>query len=221
MVAIRTEANLDTLHSCQSRSPPKEAIRSCPRADQRPNNEFRKRDIQHRDRKHKQGNAGRHEERQRGHEANPRRSHNRQGRPDNVCLHSPLTKLTPDKLDTDVYYREDLREQHAIGEEIGEAITQSIGNQGLDEAELDDELEALQQEVLDDKMLHTGQVPVADQIGRLPSAPDTGKFANAPRLKSDEDSRLIRSAVKGKAPVIAEEEDEEEELRKLQAEMAM
>lgn len=118
-------------------------------------------------------------------------------------------------------YREDLREQHAIGEEIGEAITQSIGNQGLDEAELDDELEALQQEVLDDKMLHTGQVPVADQIGRLPSAPDTGKFATSHQLGSDKSGKLTRPAVKGKAPVHAEEEDEEEELRKLQAEMAM
>jgi hypothetical protein len=72
------------------------------------------------------------------------------------------------------YRREDLREQHAIGEEIGEAITQSIGNQGLDESELDEELEALQQEELDSKMLHTGNVP-ADQIGRLPSAPEAGK----------------------------------------------
>jgi charged multivesicular body protein 4 len=77
---------------------------------------------------------------------------------------------------TDNRLREDLREQHAIGEEIGEAITQSIGNQGLDESELDDELEALQQEELDNKMLHTGNVPVADQIGRLPSAPEAGKF---------------------------------------------
>jgi charged multivesicular body protein 4A/B len=91
--------------------------------------------------------------------------------------------------------REELREQHAIGEEIGEAITQSIGNQGLDETELDEELEALQQEKLDEEMLKAGPTP-AD---RLPSAPEGVKA--------------------GKAP--AQEEDEEEELRKLQAEMAM
>src|SRR5262249_19733371 len=88
-------------------------------------------------------------------------------------------------------YREELREQHAIGEEIGEAITQSIGNQGLDETELDEELEALQQEKLDEEMLKAGPTP-AD---RLPSAPEGVKA--------------------GKAP--AQEEDEEEELRKLQA----
>jgi charged multivesicular body protein 4 len=72
--------------------------------------------------------------------------------------------------------REELREQHAIGEEIGEAITQSIGNQGLDETELDEELEALQQEELDNKMLKTGIVP-ADPISRLPSAPEGGMLS--------------------------------------------
>lgn len=92
-------------------------------------------------------------------------------------------------------HREELREQHAIGEEIGEAITQSVGNQGLDETELDEELEALQQEKLDEEMLKAGPTP-AD---RLPSAPEGVKA--------------------GKAP--AQAEDEEEELRKLQAEMAM
>jgi len=105
--------------------------------------------------------------------------------------------LTIDKVDQTM---EELREQHAIGEEIGEAITQSIGNQGLDETELDEEFEALQQEVLEDKMLDTGRVPT-DKISSLPTAPEGVKA--------------------GKKPVHAEEEDEEEELRKLQAEMAM
>ncbi|KAF2399657.1 vacuolar-sorting protein-like protein snf7 [Trichodelitschia bisporula] len=104
--------------------------------------------------------------------------------------------LTIDKVDQTM---EELREQHAIGEEIGEAITQSIGNQGIDDADLEDEFEQLQQEELDNKMLKTGNVPVAD-VGRLPSAPE---------------------AIKGKAPARSQEEDEEEELRKLQAEMAM
>jgi charged multivesicular body protein 4A/B len=78
--------------------------------------------------------------------------------------------LTIDKVDQTM---EDLREQHAIGEEIGEAITQSIGNQNLDEDELEDELAELQQEELDNKMLDTGSVPV----DRLPAAPNsTGKL---------------------------------------------
>lgn len=104
--------------------------------------------------------------------------------------------LTIDKVDQTM---EDLREQHAIGEEISEAITQSVGNQAVDETDLDEELEELMQEQLDEKMMKTGTVP-ADRIGAaLPSAPE---------------------GVKGKASRV-EEDDEEEELRKLQAEMAM
>ena len=64
---------------------------------------------------------------------------------------------------------------------------------------MEDELAELQQEELDNKMLHTGNVPVSDQISRLPNQP-TGE-------------------IKGKQQAV--EDDEEEELRKLQAEMAM
>lgn len=66
--------------------------------------------------------------------------------------------------------REELREQHAIGEEISEAIGQPMG-QTLDEDELDEELAELQQEELDNKMLETGQVPVTDKVSRLPTGP--------------------------------------------------
>lgn len=70
----------------------------------------------------------------------------------------------------------------------------------MDETDLDEQLEELMQEQLDEKMMKTGQVP-ADKISALPSAPEGVKA--------------------GKAPVRVEEDDEEEELRKLQAEMAM
>jgi charged multivesicular body protein 4A/B len=98
--------------------------------------------------------------------------------------------LTIDKVDQTMYAlisarmwtatliidREDLRDQHAIVEEIGEAITQSVGTTGIDESELEAELEDLQQEVLDDRMLATGQVPVADKVApALPSAPQGGE----------------------------------------------
>ena len=63
----------------------------------------------------------------------------------------------------------------------------------MDEDELESELEGLQQEQLDERMMGAGKVPVGDKIDRtthrLPTAPD--------------------------------ELDEEEELKKLQAEMAM
>jgi charged multivesicular body protein 4 len=97
--------------------------------------------------------------------------------------------------------REDLREQHAIGEEISEAITSGVTSTGIDEDELDEELAELQQEKLDEDMLKTGNVPVNDTIavGRLPAAPNQKL---QPQQREEED-------------------DEEEELRKLQAEMAM
>ncbi|KAJ4326192.1 ESCRT-III subunit protein snf7 [Neodidymelliopsis sp. IMI 364377] len=108
--------------------------------------------------------------------------------------------LTIDKVDN---VMEDLREQHAIGEEISEAITSGVTTGGIDEDELDEELAELQQEKLDEDMLKTGNVPVGDKVavGRMPAAPAT--------------------EVRGKAPQRVEEDDEEEELRKLQAEMAM
>jgi len=92
-----------------------------------------------------------------------------------------------------------LRDQHAIVEEIGEAITQTSGAQGVDEADLEDELAAIQQEELDNQMLSSAHVPVGDKVGAMPTAPQ---------------------GVKGKA-VAQTEDDEESELRKLQAEMAM
>ena len=70
----------------------------------------------------------------------------------------------------------------------------------MDDAELDEELEELMQEQLDEKMMKTGTVP-ADKIGALPSAPEGVKA--------------------GKVPARVEEDDEEEELKRLQAEMAM
>jgi len=113
--------------------------------------------------------------------------------------------------------RAKLQEQNALSEEIVDAMNSISLGQPVDEQDLEDELEALQQEQLDQKMLETGTVPV-DQIQRLPAA------ANGERklLDSLESARLhvvlTEFTVKGKAPAI-EEDDEEEELRKLQAEM--
>ncbi|EPE05496.1 vacuolar-sorting protein snf7 [Ophiostoma piceae UAMH 11346] len=103
--------------------------------------------------------------------------------------------LTPEKVDETM---ERIQEQNQLSEEIVNAITANPIGEAIDDADLEDELEQLQQEQLDEKMLQTGAVPVSDAVHRLPAA------ANG-ELKA--------------APV--EEDDEEEELRKLQAEMAM
>lgn len=124
--------------------------------------------------------------------------------------------LTIDVVDQTM---EDLREQHAIGDEIAEALTQGAVGQGVDEDELDEELAELQQEELDNRMLKTGTVPVSDQLQRMPAV-GTGE-SEYQRIRSDSDGwHTDDIAVKGKQQRV-EEDDEEEELRKLQAEMAM
>ena len=125
---------------------------------------------------------------------------------------------------TTVVSREQLREQHELTQEIGNAITSMPITEPIDEDELEADLAALEQENLDEKMLKTGTVPVADSLNRLPKAANgESKFHFIPgqwrrRPFSDE---VVSYLVKGKSKAPVEEEDEEEELRKLQAEMAM
>ncbi|RMZ88072.1 hypothetical protein DV736_g4709, partial [Chaetothyriales sp. CBS 134916] len=104
--------------------------------------------------------------------------------------------LTIDKVDATM---DELREQHALGEEIASAITNAPLGEPVAEADLEEELEALEQETMDERMLHTGPTPV----DRLPG--------------------VTNEPIKGKQLQVAtaDEEDEEAELRKLQAEMAM
>jgi hypothetical protein len=92
--------------------------------------------------------------------------------------------LTVDKVDQ---VMEDLRDQHAVGEEIADALTAGAGASGVDEDELDEELAELQQEALDERMLKTGSVPVHDQIQRMPNAPS--KFCDI-----EDEMRKIRIA---------------------------
>lgn len=96
--------------------------------------------------------------------------------------------LNIDKVDATL---DDIRDQFALSEEISETISRPLGRE-VDEDELNEELESLEQEALDVKMVNAGRAPVHE----LPTAPQTVQQT-------------------------AEEEDEEEELRKLQAEMAI
>lgn len=116
--------------------------------------------------------------------------------------------------------REDLREQNALSEEIVNAITTGQTD-AIDDVDLEDELEQMQQEQLDEQMISTGSVPVSDAVHRMP-APANGERKNPPSSTPGLDPMTNHSrAVKGKTPVAVEEDDEEAELRKLQAEMAM
>lgn len=61
-----------------------------------------------------------------------------------------------------------MRDQNALSEEIVNAITQNTLGDAVDDAELEDELDQLQQEQLDEQMLNTNP-PVTDSAQRLPS----------------------------------------------------
>jgi charged multivesicular body protein 4 len=97
----------------------------------------------------------------------------------------------------------------------------NVNVSNVDEADLEDELEQLQQEQLDEAMLKTGTVPVSDAVHHLPAAAEgPRKFSHGDPVVRFPAMWLTVALVKGKAQAV-EEDDEEAELRKLQAEMAM
>lgn len=108
--------------------------------------------------------------------------------------------------------REEIREQQQIAEEIGNAII-NIGDPA-DEEELKNELAAMEQEALDNKMLTAPSAPIAS----TPQHVSVGKFIELISYPRDIFPKLTPILVKGKAA--AAEEDDEEELRQLQAAMA-
>lgn len=83
--------------------------------------------------------------------------------------------LTIDKVDQTM---DELREQHALGEEIASAITNAPIGEPIDEADLEEELEGLEQEAMDERMISTGPTPVTGEVNRLPAV------SNAPRKLS-------------------------------------
>ncbi|KAG4302046.1 hypothetical protein PCANB_001930 [Pneumocystis canis] len=99
--------------------------------------------------------------------------------------------MTPDKVDS---IMEDIREQIDHHNEVGELIARPIGlSETFDENELNEELEKIQQEELDEKMLDAEKPPI-----QLPSF-STNKYKE----------------------YIQTNEDEDEEIRALQEEMAI
>lgn len=104
-----------------------------------------------------------------------------------------------DKVDATM---DDIRDQVEISEEISDAISRPLGNDMVDEDELDEELAAMQQEELDEQMTNTGAKvqaqPAKQELSKskLPSVP-TGKVEET------------------------EEDEDEKALKQLQAEMGM
>lgn len=72
-------------------------------------------------------------------------------------------------MTNDARYRDKLREQHALADEINIAMSTNQFSEVADEEDLDAELEGLEQEAMDERMLNTGPVPVNSQLDRLPA----------------------------------------------------
>lgn len=117
-------------------------------------------------------------------------------------------------------YRADLEDQHAIGDEISQALANGP-NQAVDDEELDAELSAMQQEELDEKMLKTGSVPVADQVYGLPSPAHGECMLQSSSLCEGELTFLVTSNRNKALPQRNVPDAEDEELERLKAEMAM
>jgi charged multivesicular body protein 4 len=74
--------------------------------------------------------------------------------------------LTIDKVDATM---DELREHSLLSDEINNAITNAPLGEPIDEADLEEELEGLEQEAMDARMLKTGTVPVTGEVSKLPS----------------------------------------------------
>ena len=71
--------------------------------------------------------------------------------------------------------RDSIREQNQLSEEIVQAISSASANDTVDEDELQKELDALQQEKINNDMLKSGNIPAT-----LPNAPN-GESELCPR----------------------------------------
>ncbi|CAN8105931.1 unnamed protein product [Discula destructiva] len=98
---------------------------------------------------------------------------------------------------------DDVNEQNQLSQEIANAIAGIQVGDPVDEDELDAELEALQEEndkvieqELTNKMLNTGNVPVSDQIQRVPAVPTGAIKSNAPQDSEDEDLKKLMEEMK-------------------------
>ncbi|KAI9805754.1 MAG: ESCRT-III subunit protein snf7 [Piccolia ochrophora] len=123
--------------------------------------------------------------------------------------------LTIDKVDETM---DQLREQHTLGEDIANAITSAPIGEPVDTTELDEEMDRLEQEEIDNKMLGTGA-----PVNQLPAAAN-GECQYHPAVDpfgSQSDANYVAPTVKAPPSRARDEEDEEAELAKLQAEMAM
>ncbi|MFH4974547.1 hypothetical protein AB6A40_001256 [Gnathostoma spinigerum] len=104
-------------------------------------------------------------------------------------------KVAHNDMDVDKVHdlMEDIMEQQEVSNEISEAISNPIGFQGIDEDELERELESLEQEELDKKLLDAGKMPDASALPEAPTT-DLPIPVKRPVAKKQEDDDLAELA---------------------------
>eukprot|EP00842_Homolaphlyctis_polyrhiza_P006567 jgi/Hompol1/6911/HPOL_002363-RA len=124
-------------------------------------------------------------------------------------------KLNIDKVDQTM---DDIREQMDLANEISDAIAQPVGfGAEFDEDELNAELEALEQEELDARLLDTGLETSIESAPRVPSS--AVPVNNTDCL--DSALRLAAIAQPPRPAKVTTTTEEDDELAELQASMAM
>jgi charged multivesicular body protein 4A/B len=107
-----------------------------------------------------------------------------------------------------------------LAAEISEALSRGVATDAIDEGELDEELEAMQQESLDQKMLGAEAAPI--QPVHAPGKSSSSGLIPSSIITTMRDLLTFCDFTAVKAPPKkTADEEEEEELRRLQAEFAI
>jgi charged multivesicular body protein 4 len=87
---------------------------------------------------------------------------------------------------------DEIREQVELADEISEAISRPVGSEYIDEDELDEELAQLQQEEAD-KVAQPVEKVRPDKVNHLPNFPTTNKTAPQSVTEDDEDEQALKA----------------------------
>jgi len=113
---------------------------------------------------------------------------------------------------------EDINEQIAMGEEIGEAMSNPIGAP-VDEEDLSKELEEMEAEMTEEELL---EAPVVPKVSiKATDKPAVVKPVLSPKAEKEESKKPVEKVESKKATVKAGDNDEARELKELEALMGV
>jgi len=138
------------------------------------------------------------------------------------AIHGQMNVDTVDNI------MDDIQEEMATADEIGRAISQPLGSQLYDDDELEDELREMEELELEEKMLQPtpAQLPAQPQPAQpVPAAPvpaAAAAAASAPPAPTYQLPEVPTHAIESNINIVGSADaDELEELRKLEASMAL